>query len=214
MEQIRLQCQFTLPEYIMPSYWTRHKLSRAAVVALLETCECPTLWKLALHLGSTVPPHVLRPSNYRAHEVLVSGKALAIDTVLTGFTYWQHPSEYVNVLYAPCAVPIYLVDLELYSMIVDSLGTGSQYGSGAVAGAETNTFVFQHNGLAWVPHSLEDSGALCSRVEKIHLECSPQLTTELLWLRRPVVEAQGLLYAVTQERVLFCTSATATKPRN
>ena len=71
-----------LPTCIHPEYWRRHALSRKDIDTIVAYLPTRMLWLVALGHGILCPWFTLRTSSSTALEVTMSGKSVAIDTMI------------------------------------------------------------------------------------------------------------------------------------
>ena len=78
-----LQIQTYIPTCVTPEYWQRHTLSRHDIETIVSYVPTLFLWLVALTHGLHCPWYSLRTSAASTLDVTMSGKATAIELLLT-----------------------------------------------------------------------------------------------------------------------------------
>jgi hypothetical protein len=194
---------FTLPPFMLPSYWKRHQLSDADVTALLEFVPARYVWMSALLSGMDIGTSSIRPSFAFRNDMLISSKAIAMRKIKRGHVLPVDPSVLDMVSAASLD---HIPPLPRHCVTEETMHEARRLLVPALSVFEVTEvpgFVNWH-GVDYLPHTIEGSAVHCIRIYPSEEYAREHLTQSTCLANTPVrVLYNKVVYVLLDESILL-----------
>lgn len=200
-----------LPTCILPSYWSRHSLSRKDIDTIISYVPTSLLWKCAILYGITPPWYSLRSSSSSSMTVSLSGKAIAVDMLLHHTKIFPPTNESIldvdsveSLEHVP-PIPRYYVTRDIYHSLHNNICSQLVPEKLLLSGDTIGTISFLYTFLdrQWVPVSIEGASICCNAViKKSEYKTYENFTCGYTHLSK-IGKFENDLYLLTDELILI-----------
>jgi hypothetical protein len=203
--------QSRIPTCVCPEYWKRHNLSRKDIDTIISYVPTKFLWMSAMLHGIMCPWYTLRSSSASVLEVTLSGKATAVDMILTQLGIqpsMQNKLDTESIESFEHIPPIPKNKISHTDFVHISRGLVSQLLPRSLLilnePISTVPFIYNHNGIDMIPVGIEGDSICCNAVCKESIYSYHDVKTRGYTHDPKVCDYNGEIYCLTDELVLLC----------
>lgn len=200
-----------VPTCVGPDYWRRHNLSRKDIDTIISYVPTKVVWMAAMANGICCPWYSLRSSSSSTLDVTLSGKAVAVDLLLSKASFFPSGTNRLDVEsiesfeHIP-PIPKSLISaadfLHISSGVVSQLLPRALLLPNEPIG--TIPFLYRYSGMDVIPVGIEGDSICCNVVIPESLYAYKEDGGHGYTHDPKVCRYQGIVYCLTDELVLFC----------
>jgi hypothetical protein len=201
-----------LPTCVSPDYWRRHNLSRQDIDTITSYVPTKVIWMCAMRYGICCPWFTLRSSSASTLEVTLSGKAAAIELLLTKADLRPSPlskldTESIESFEHIPPIPKSTISradfIHISSGVVSHLLPRILLLPNETIG--TIPFIYRYNGMDVIPVGIEGDAICCNVIVKESKYAYKEEGRGHGYTHDPqVCRYNGDVYCLTDELILLC----------